>query len=163
MSWLEHIRAAYRYNKWANDRILDAASRVNDEDLVRKRLSSKGSIAADLKHIVSTQQNWFSVLVGEDRPADWNPARTDVIATLRNHYDASHERIRVYSARLTDDDLERVIRVSRGGKDYDFIPWQILFHLANHGTQHRAEVGIALLSLDASPGDLDAVYFFGKD
>ena len=163
MSWLEQIRASYRYNRWANDKVLDAASKVSDEDLVRDRVSSRGSIANDLSHIVGTQQSWFSTLVGEERPARWNPPQTDVIATLRNHYDASHERLRVYTERLTDADLERVIKVSRGGEDYEFLPWRILFHLANHGTQHRAEVGIALLSLDASPGDLDAVFFFDED
>lgn len=159
MSWVDQIRAAYRYNKWANDKILAAAAQVGDEDLTRERVSSRGSIAKDLAHIVQTQQGWFAGLIGEP-PVEWEAPQTDVVATLRHHFDASNERYREYTERLRDEDLTAVLKREWRGEVYELIPWQVLFHVANHGTQHRAEVGIALLELDASPGDLDAVFFF---
>ena len=163
MPWVDQVRSAYAYNQWANDRLLAAAAKLGDEDLVRERVGSKGSIAADLAHIVATQQGWFSLLAGEERPPRWAPPQEDVISTLRQHFDASHERLRTWTARVSEADLDRPITTEYGGKTYTYLPWQVLFHLANHGTQHRAEVGIALLSLDASPGDLDAVFFFDED
>jgi uncharacterized damage-inducible protein DinB len=160
---LEFIRAAYRYNQWANERILAAVEKLSDEELTRERVSSKGSLAADLSHVVGTQQTWLSLLVGEETPAHWDAPMTDVIGTLRNHYDASHERLRYYCERISEESLTTPLTREWRGNEYKLIPWQVLYHLQNHGTQHRAEVGIALLELDASPGDLDAIYFFRED
>ena len=160
MPWVDQVRSAYAYNQWANDRLLAAAAKLGDEDLVRERVGSKGSIAADLAHIVATQQGWFSLLAGEERPPRWAPPQEDVISTLRQHFDASHERLRTWTSRVSEADLDRRITTTYQGKEYAWQTWQVLFHLANHGTQHRAEVGIVLLELGASPGDLDAIDFF---
>jgi uncharacterized damage-inducible protein DinB len=155
VSWVEQIQTAYRYNEWANNKILAAAAQLDDEELAGQRVGSGGSIANDLSHIVVAQQNWLALLVGEPRPAPWEPPQIDVISTLRQHYDASHERLREHMRRLSEDELTRTITTEWQGEMYTYHTWQILLHLANHGTQHRAEVGIALLALDASPGDLD--------
>jgi uncharacterized damage-inducible protein DinB len=160
MSWVEQIQQAYAYNQWANDKVLAAAAGLSDEELTRERTGSKGSIAADLAHIVGAQQGWFSLLAGGERPPRWQPPAEDVIPTLRQHFDASDERLRAWTGRLTEADLDRVIKTTYEGQEYTYLVWQVLFHLANHGTQHRAEVGIALLELGASPGDLDAIFYF---
>jgi uncharacterized damage-inducible protein DinB len=160
MSWIDQVRSAYAYNQWANDKVLDAAAQLSDEELTRKRPGSYGSLAADLAHIVSTQQGWLSFLAGEERPPRWEPPREDVIPTLRQHFDASHERLRTWTSRVSEADLDRRVTTTHDGKEYAWQAWQVLFHLANHGTQHRAEAGIVLLELGASPGDLDAIDFF---
>ena len=37
--------------------------------------------------------------------------------------------------------------------------WQMLAHLANHGTQHRSEAAVLLTRAGRSPGDLDMIFF----
>lgn len=160
MSWVEQVRTVYRYNQWANGKVLDAAAQVSDEELARPRPSSGGSIANDLAHIVRAQETWFARLAGEDRPEPWDPPDAGIISALRSHYYDSHERLHDYTQRLTEDELTRVINIEWQGETYTYRTWQILLHLANHGTQHRAEVGIALLAINASPGDLDIDDFY---
>lgn len=163
MSWVEQFRTTYQYNEWANQKLLSAAAQVSDEDLLRERPAGHGSIAANLAHILKAQEVWLSRLVPEHPPERWEPPEAGVVVFLQSRYDSSHEHLREYVDALTEDELLRTISVEWQGETYTYRVWQILLHLANHGTQHRAEAGIALLDLGSSPGDLDLddFYFIG--
>ena len=60
-------------------------------------------------------------------------------------------RHRCVVADLTDDFVAYV----RGG-----VPvWQMLVHVVNHGTQHRAEAAVLLTAASRSPGELDLINY----
>lgn len=59
---------------------------------------------------------------------------------------------------LPGDALARVCRrPTRGGAVREVPLWLSMFHVANHGTQHRSEVAVMLTVLGHSPGDLELV------
>jgi uncharacterized damage-inducible protein DinB len=37
--------------------------------------------------------------------------------------------------------------------------WQLMAHIANHGTQHRSEAAEMLTQMGRSPGDLDLMQY----
>lgn len=160
MSWVEQFQTAFAYNEWANEKVLTAAARAGDEELAQPRVGSGGSIANDLAHIVGAQNGWLARLAGKDKAAQPETPTAGIVTDLRSRYDASHEALREYTMHLTEDELMRTIEIEWQGDIYTYKVWKILMHLANHGTQHRAEVGIALLGLGASPGDLDLDDFY---
>ena len=45
---------------------------------------------------------------------------------------------------------------------YSWILWQVLVHVVNHGTQHRAECAALLTGFGHSPGDMDMSLFFNE-
>ena len=68
--------------------------------------------------------------------------------------------MRGYLAGLDDAGLDRVVRYrSTDAREHETPLWQILLHLANHGTQHRAEAGAELTRLGFSPGDVDYMVY----
>lgn len=160
MSWIEQIRAAYAYNGWANGRLLEAAGKLTDEQLVSERGGSRGSLAENMAHLVNTQVGWSDVIAETDFTPQPPLPEQGIIAALRQRFAESHDRLSEITDGLTDESLAAVVHRERGGQIHGYPRWQMLMHLANHGTQHRAEIGLSLLALDASPGDLDAIYFF---
>ena len=68
--------------------------------------------------------------------------------------------MRRYLETLTDDRLELPLRYTNTrGQAIELPLWTILIHVINHGTQSRAEAGIALAGMGQSPGDLDFSLF----
>ena len=68
--------------------------------------------------------------------------------------------MRAFLAGLTDDDLQRIVhyRTTKGVQGENPL-WQLLLHVVNHGTQHRAEAAIMLTQHGCSPGDVDLIVF----
>jgi len=156
---LEMVRSLYAYNEWANNRVLAAAAALDDAALTREHPGSHGSIAADLAHVVGAQVSWHSLLAGIARPERAPVPTANILATLRARFDESHGALKPVLEALTEESLTGTLSSTWGGEPIELVRWHVLVHVANHGTQHRAEVGIALLEAGASPGDLDFIYF----
>lgn len=61
---------------------------------------------------------------------------------------------------LTDDQLNSVIPYkTTKGIPQERVLWQMMAHLVNHGTQHKAEAAAMLTWFGQSPGDIDMIYF----
>ena len=48
------------------------------------------------------------------------------------------------------------------GVEFERVLWQILAHVVNHGTQHRAEAALLLTEMGYSSGDVDLIYFLAE-
>ncbi len=151
-----HARELIAYNEWANGKILAAAATLRGEQLSLPLAASFDCIGGNLEHIVGAQVIWLARWRGS-RPS-WPQLRT--YDELRAAFDASHVDLRSFVADLTAADWDRVIeyRDSRGQERARPLG-QLISHLVNHGTHHRAETGIALATLGHSPGDPDLLYF----
>src|SRR3990172_11098579 len=101
MSKLEMVRSLFEYNEWANEQVLEAAARVNEEELTRERGVSFGSVQGILLHILGSHVSWLMKWTGEPPPlARVEPGR--VMPAIRESFDVAHERLRAYVSSLTD-------------------------------------------------------------
>lgn len=155
----EQLRRMIAYNQWADEKLLAAAERLSTEDLERPREAYFGSVANNLWHMLIVQRLWLARWKGDPLPTVERPP----IPSWRAAYAVSHAALRDYVASLTVADLGRVVKYTpRSGVPREQPLDQLILHLVNHGTAHRAETGLLLERLGRSPGDLDYTVFMNE-
>ena len=159
---VEDIKLYYGYNEWANNRILDAAERASPEQLTKPNEFGWGDLRGALVHILDAEYGWFSFLFGREDEGILEPESFDSIAALRERWQKQSATTRQCLDTLSDQDLSRVHSSERGGRQYEWVLWQALVHVVNHGTQHRAESAALLTGFGHSPGDMDFTLFLNS-
>ena len=162
MSKLELIRDFYDYNEWANRRLLKVASGLGDDNVVYSPGSSLADAVSTMAHVAAAQINWLERWRG-----GVNRVSTVELASAMSSWDdvraafgRSHAGLHEYIASLTDADLDRQLGYKDSSGTSNERPlWQLMTHVANHGTYHRGEAAAELTALGHSPGDLDFVFW----
>jgi len=156
----ELVATMYRYNTWANDRVLDTAVELSADEYRSPGGASFDSVHATLVHIMGAQWLWLSRWQGVSPsalpPADAFPDLT----ALRRRWAEIEADTQAFLAALAEPQLERVIEYRNfEGERWAYPLWQQMLHQVNHGTQHRSEVAMLLTRFGHSPGWLDFLYF----
>lgn len=155
---LEEIRALYRYNEWANTRILEKAAELTPDQYASASLGICG-LHETLVHIMGAEVVWRLRWLGIDPSAASDEFEVEFFPTLdsvRARWPVETRELYAYFESLTDADLDRAITYPRGdGQTYTRTLWHLLIHVFNHGTQHRSELALLLTNLGHSPGDID--------
>jgi len=161
MDRLGEHREAWHYNRWANERTLDAAAALSAADFDRDMGSSFPSVRSTLVHILSAEWIWLRRWKGEspsDTPAGWDTLDLQAIRTAWETVDTERAE---WLAGLTHDDLDRVIAYrNTRGEPHTRTIWQMMRHVINHSSYHRGQVTTLLRQLGARAVSTDLVYFF---
>lgn len=158
---LEDVRLLYEFNAWANNRTLDACAALTPEQLTRDLGSSFKSVRDTLAHIYGAQWIWMERWHG--RVPSGLPSAVDFpdLQTLRQRFAEMDRNLVDYTASLNADDVARVISVkTSSGAVFAQPLWQMLQHLANHGSYHRGQVATMLRQLGAKPTGTDMIGFY---
>ncbi|MCK6541021.1 MAG: DinB family protein, partial [Anaerolineales bacterium] len=121
-----------------------------------------GSLRETMLHIVDGEYGWRG-LFEQNTFLDLNWDDFPNFASLEKKFHEEEKSMRAYLNRLTDEDMESHLRYTvEGGIKRNRILWHCLYHLVNHGTQHRSEAAAILTSYDVSPGDIDFTLFLNQ-
>jgi uncharacterized damage-inducible protein DinB len=151
----------YDYNCWANRRILAAAARLTPEQFLAPTTLSKGSVRDVLVHMLDAEVIWRRrCQAGATPTAQASPADFPTFAVLLERWQVQEAAMRAYVGALSDEAANAPVAYrTTKGVPYTEILWQILTHVVNHGTQHRAEVAHVLTGYGYSPGDVDFILY----
>jgi len=151
----------FDYNHWANQRALDAAAQLTDEQFVKPLRSSFSSVRDTLAHICGGEFVWFERFQGRSPSSFPETSDLQTVAALREFWKPHAENLLAFAAGVSQGDLDRVIeyRTFKFGV-YKNPLWQSLQHVANHGTYHRGQVTTLLRQLGAKPILTDLMHFY---
>lgn len=159
---VEDIKLYYEYNDWANNRILDAAAQVSPEQLTLANELGWGSLLGALAHTLDAESGWFSFLFGGKDSGVLKPQDSPDIPALREQWARQNKETWRCLNTLQDEDLSRIYTRQRGERTQNWVLWQALVHVVNHGTQHRSECAALLTGFGHSPGDMDFTLFLNQ-
>ena len=151
------IRHFYDYHFAANRELWDRyITQLSPDQFTQPADYSHGSVRDQLVHLISVDDTWFSGLRGVDIPEPLDPEKFSDLEGIRAHWDNVEKDMRRYLADLQEDMLaDKPLE----GEDKDLILWQVLLHVVNHGTDHRAQLLRLLNDLGIETTSQDYIFF----
>jgi uncharacterized damage-inducible protein DinB len=156
------ILTLYDYNYWANARVLNAAAKLTPDQFTAPAGLSHGSVRGALAHVLGAEMVWrLRCAEGISLSALPDENNFFTAEVLRNRWHVEEQKMRAYLNSLSDEALNQTVQYkTTKGVPFENVLWNLLAHVVNHGTQFRAEAGIALTAYGQSPGDLDLLLYF---
>jgi len=151
------FRHFYDYHFSENRKIWDRyINQLSPEQFMQHVNYSRGSVQDQILHLISCDTVWFSGLRGVEIPEDLKPIDFPDRESIRAHWDTIEQSMRDYLTSLQDDML---FDKPLSGEDKDLILWQVLLHVVNHGTDHRAQLLRLLNDLGVKTESQDYIFY----
>lgn len=159
----QDVLALYKYNQWANHKILNAAANVSQEQFLADATYPHGGLRGTLVHALFAEWIWRNRWQGNSPTSRLKPDEFPTFESLRERWMAEEKQLMDFVENLTDEQLSNPFQYKNTkGVPFEQILWKAMAHVVNHGTQHRAEEAAMLTDFGCSPGDVDMIYFFDE-
>jgi len=160
----DHFSMFAGYNRWANERLYEAAARLNDDDYRAERGAFFGSLHGTLNHILVADRVWMCRFTGDGpSPTRLNEILFDDLTALAAARRDEDERIIAWVESLSETDLAGVFTYTTLTRPTEISQplAPALAHFFNHQTHHRGQAHTLLTiagGKDAAP-EMDLIYF----
>jgi uncharacterized damage-inducible protein DinB len=142
---IKEIKTIFDYNFWAFERVWECICQLSEDQFVEQIDYSTGSIRNIVVHMMSANRNWMGRLSDTDMP---RLVYEEYISLSQTKAKWDEQRIEFmnYLYPLTQKQLNEIVdwELPARGLKCKNPRWEILLHLVNHGTDHRAQI-LALL------------------
>ena len=150
----DEIRFLFAYDRWATRRVLTVLGGLDPAVWTRTQIVGDLGLGEILVHHLGASQRWRTQFeaqgdAGEMPELEGEPL--PAIDQLRELWRTEWAAVDTWLPTVTDGFVGHV---------HEGIPvWQMLVHVVNHGTQHRAEAAALLTAEGRSPGELDLINY----
>lgn len=146
----EYFLRLYRYNQWANQTYLQ---HLGGLEAVPER------VMVLFSHVLTAQNNWLNrIKEVEHNPMpiwDFKP-----LSELQELANTNAELWLDYLEKASEEDLNKTIHyVNMQGIEYTNLASDIIIHVANHGTYHRAQFAVLLRQANIAPPNTDYITY----
>jgi uncharacterized damage-inducible protein DinB len=159
----DHFLMLAAYNRWANNLLLGAVEKLDDEQYHKNVGAYFGSIHATLNHVLVADHVWLARFAGEADPYDTldDVIIHDTFADLKEAREKEDGRIIAMVQMMSEADLSATFRFRTLRKPLvEAMPTShALAHFFNHHTHHRGQVSVMLTQFGLKTPAMDMLYF----
>ena len=152
------FRHFYSYHFAENRNLWNYISQLSDELFTQAVDYSHGSVCNQIVHLISVDEIWFSELQNIT-PSE--PFALDSVTDrtfIRKYWDGVEQMMRRFLASL-DEEILLSKPIQEPDEDRDMIVWQVLLHVVNHGTDHRAQMLRMLKDIGIKTTSQDYIFY----
>jgi len=159
----DDFRLLYEYDRWANNRVLRAASALTPEQFTRDLGGSFRSVRDVLVHIIGGGWGWLQFWKEQSHGPDFlrdlwakhdalfNPRAFPNLDSVQAKWGEVETQLADFVNLLTDELLEKRLPI----RSTQVTLAHLMQHLANHSTYHRGQIAMMLRQLGAEPLQTD--------
>jgi len=131
---------------------------LSHEQFTQRVGYSVGSVRDQIIHLMDVDEIWFSELRNVEPSEPLPSTNLDDRKLIRERWDAIEQFMLEYLSELQDDTLfDKPIKEPE--EDKDLAVWQVLLHVVNHGTDHRAQLLRLLNDLGVKTTSQDYIFY----
>jgi len=152
------FRHFYNYHFSENRKIWEHVASLTSEQFTQAVDYSRGSVREQVIHLIDAEDGWISELRGVQPSEPLSDSDVDDRDVIRALWDKVEKNTRAYLADLQDDMLFSK-PIKEPEEDKDLVLWQVLLHVANHATDHRAQLLRVLYDLGVKTTSQDYIFY----
>jgi uncharacterized damage-inducible protein DinB len=161
MDLIDYIQGLYQYDKWANEQVLQAASRLTEGQIYQQQGHSWGSVHGILLHMMNAEWIWLRRCLGESPGSFYSELDFPTLTALRKYWAEIDAEMNTFIiGQCQQSIISEVVYTNTLGNTYQLLRWQILVHVANHNTHHRGELAAMFSAMDISHQEDDWLHYF---
>jgi uncharacterized damage-inducible protein DinB len=163
-----HIRNLYAYSD--NCRAVLREILIPHSDVFRtefRTLSGFCSVHRLAAHIVGAEERWIEWRLQGREVISYEERAAQSVQDMFDDWQRVRDRTYAFIETLDEEAYGRVVHLRLGGPasgwewEGDLTVEQILFHIVNHETHHRAQISMALQQMGIDPPNFDFVFHHG--
>lgn len=149
------IQQMFAYHYAYTRRLWQAIEQLSEADYQKKPAYGVGSLHDHMVHLAGVERSWIRALKGDlDVPRAFNPQHYRPRTKAHALWEEIAQEVEAYIATL---DEETLAATKQG---LPFPTWQVLLHVINHGTDHRAQMLRILGDVGGQTFAQDAAFYW---
>lgn len=155
-----YLQKLIDYNYWAHQRVWDCVLTLSEEQFTQTSDYSLGAVKSQMVHIMWAEEIWLNRIVGSNAPLTYQVQDFPNAASIQTHWAEVERRMREFVAKTNEDTLRQTMRYQNAtGPQFQQSVFEILLHVVNHGTDHRAQILALLHQLGAQTVAQDMIAY----
>lgn len=157
----QEILTLYDFDKWANERMLEVAVMLSEEQYVKNLGDSFGGVRGTMVHIYGANRVWLDRW--KERPTASLPKVETIptFAMLTEQWKNFQIELDEFLSTLTEEKLQAHLKYKDiRGNEYNQPLWHQLQHRVNHSSYHRGQLTMMFRLLGVKPVGTDLITYY---